>query len=51
MKTALDTYAQEQSILFITGKRPLSEFAAFQAEIMDLGGQELVDLYKTASSR
>ena len=51
LKTALDTYAQEQSILFITGKRPLSEFAAFQAEIMDLGGQELVDLYKTASSR
>ena len=51
LKTALDTYAQEQSILFITGQRPLSEFAAFQAEVMDLGADELVDLYKTASSR
>ena len=50
LKTALDTYAQEQSILFITGKRPLSEFAAFQDEIQKQGAQELVDLYKTASS-
>ena len=50
LKTALDTYAQEQSILFITGKRPLSEFAAFQDEIQKQGAQELVDLYKTASA-
>ena len=50
LKTALDTYAQEQSILFITGKRPLSEFAAFQDEIRNLGAEELVELYKTASS-
>ena len=50
LKTALDTYAQEQSILFIAGKRPLSEFAAFQDEIQKQGAQELVDLYKTASS-
>ena len=50
LKTALNTYATEQSILFITGKRPLSEFAAFQDEIQKQGAQELVDLYKTASS-
>ena len=50
LKTALDTYAQEQSILFITGKRPLSEFAAFQDEIRNLGAAELIELYKTASS-
>jgi putative aldouronate transport system substrate-binding protein len=50
LKTALDTYAQEQSILFITGKRPLSEFAAFQDEIRNLGAEELIELYKTASS-
>lgn len=50
LKTALDTYAQEQSILFITGKRPLSEFAAFQDEIRNLGAAELIELYKAASS-
>ena len=50
LKTALDTYAQEQSILFITGKRPLSEFAAFQDEIRNLGAEELIELYKAASS-
>ncbi len=50
LKTALDTYAQEQSILFITGKRPLSEFAAFQEEIRDLGAEEFIELYKAASS-
>ena len=50
LKTALDTYAQEQSILFITGKRPLSEFAAFQEEIRNLGAEELIELYKAASS-
>ena len=50
LKTALDTYAQEQSILFITGKRPLSEFTAFQDEIRNLGAEELIELYKTASS-
>ena len=50
LKTAINTYAQEQSILFITGKRPLSEFAAFQDEIRNLGAEELIELYTTASS-
>ena len=50
LKTAINTYAQEQSILFITGKRPLSEFAAFQDEVRNLGAEELIELYKTASS-
>jgi putative aldouronate transport system substrate-binding protein len=49
LKTALDTYAQEQSIKFITGQRPLSEIGAFKEELESMGTQELLDLYRKAS--
>ncbi len=49
LKTALETYAQEQSIRFITGQRPLSEIEDFKAELRKMGTEEFLQLYRKAS--
>ena len=45
LKTVLDSYIETEVAKFITGKRDLSEFDAFRAELEKLGIQEFQGIY------
>ena len=46
MMTDINTYADEQIALFLTGKRDIAEWDAFLTEVLDIGnGQTVADLY------
>ncbi len=45
IKTTLDTFASENSMKFITGDKPLSEFDSFVAELEKLGSKKIEDMY------
>ena len=45
LNEAINTHAQENVGKFITGQRPMSEYADFVNELYGLGLQEMIDLY------
>ena len=47
----IDTYMKEQIALFITGKRPLSEFDDYRATLEDMGVQRMIELEQAAYDR
>lgn len=49
--TDLDTYAKGMILKFILGDEPLSNYQAFLDTCMDMGLQEMTDIYQTAYDR
>ena len=49
--TDLDTYAKGMILKFILGDEPLSNYDAFLNTCMDMGLQEMTDIYQTAYDR
>ena len=47
----IDTYMREQIALFITGVRPMSEFADFTQMLEKLGVQQLISIQQSAYDR
>jgi putative aldouronate transport system substrate-binding protein len=46
--TSLMDYVQSQTIGFITGKRPLSQWSAFQSELQGKGSANFLNIFTTA---
>jgi putative aldouronate transport system substrate-binding protein len=46
--TSLMDYVQSQTIAFITGKRPLSQWSAFQSELQGKGSANFLNIFTTA---
>jgi putative aldouronate transport system substrate-binding protein len=49
--TDVDTHVEEQSLAFITGTRPMSEFDAFVAELESMNIQRSVEIHQAALDR
>ena len=45
--TPLDTYASEQSLKFILGQKDMSEWDAFQAEMVNMKVDRLEEIYNS----
>lgn len=46
LQSVLDSYVRENFAKFVTGGRSLDEFDAYQAELKQLGIEELLDIYQ-----
>jgi putative aldouronate transport system substrate-binding protein len=46
--TTLMSYVQGQTIAFITGKRPMSQWSQFQSELQGKGSGSFVNIYSQA---
>ena len=46
--TSLMDYVQSQTVGFITGKRPLSQWSAFQSELQGKGSSNFLNIFTTA---
>ena len=46
--TSLMDYVQSQTVGFITGKRPLSQWGAFQNELKSKGSESFLNIFTTA---
>ncbi len=51
LSAAIDTFADEQVALFITGGKPMSEFDKFVEDLNEMGADDLIDIYNTAYER
>lgn len=51
LKTDIDTYLKAEIDKYITGQIPVAEFVDVQAKLMELGVQEVIDIYNAAEAR
>jgi putative aldouronate transport system substrate-binding protein len=50
-KTAIDLYVNEQTVAFIVGGRPLSQWEDFQAELVEMGLEKYLEAAQAAYER